>query len=173
MYLQVTDPSAAAQRWECFTSYRLCIENQLDPDKTIMRDSWHRFSPKKKSHGWCDFTPAPPIMDRNSGFCIDDAIVVSAEILLLKEECHFVREADASNGTASSGASSTALALGSAGGDALSGKFTWKVRNISSFMEVMNLQKIMSPVFPSRGVPAAAVRCTVVSWARPSASRCA
>lgn len=136
VYLQITDPSTSTTKWDCFTSYRLCIENQVDPDKSVSRDSWHRFSPKKKSHGWCDFTPGARILDGKSGFCIDDAIVVSADILLLKEEYTFAREAEAAAG-------------GGGAADVLAGKFTWRVHNISMFMEVMSLQKIMSPVFPA------------------------
>ena len=136
MYLQITDPSTSTAKWDCFTSYRLCIENQVDAEKSVSRDSWHRFSPKKKSHGWCDFTPGARILDGKSGFCIDDAIVVSADILLLKEEYAFAREAEAAAG-------------GGGAADVLAGKFTWRVHNISMFMEVMSLQKIMSPVFPA------------------------
>jgi MATH domain len=135
VYLQITDPAAATARWECFTSYRLCIEHASDPEKTIARDSWHRFSPKKKSHGWCDFTPGPPVLDLRGGFCVNDSIVVSADILLLKEECNFSREPDVSGATT--------------GAEVLAGKFTWKVHNIPGFMEVMSMQKIMSPVFPA------------------------
>jgi hypothetical protein len=137
VYLQITDPSSSTAKWDCFTSYRLCIENQLDPEKSISRDSWHRFSPKKKSHGWCDFTPGSIIFDGKSGFCINDALVVSADILLLKEEYTFQREPESNGSTISSNA------------DMLAGKFTWRVHNISMFMEVMSLQKIMSPVFPA------------------------
>lgn len=141
MYLQITDPATTNAKWECFTSYRLCIENQVDSEKSVSRDSWHRFSPKKKSHGWCDFTPSATILDGKSGFCVSDSIVVSADILLLQEEYSFQRDPEPGNGTGGAGMHS----------DVLAGKFTWKVHNISMFMEVMSMQKIMSPVFPAGG----------------------
>ena len=134
IYLQVTDPSATTARWECFTSYRLSLEHLSDPDLSISRDSWHRFSPKKKSHGWCDFTPSSSILLPGSGYYLGGAIVVAADILLLKEEFSFVREPEAPGGSS---------------GEVLSGKFTWRVHNITMFMEVMSMQKIMSPVFPA------------------------
>lgn len=134
VYLQITDPtSAASGKWECFTSYRLCIEHRGDPDKSISRDSWHRFSPKKKSHGWCDFTPASTVLDGKQGFCASDSIIVTADILLLKEQYQFQREADLGSPAA------LAPPGGANSSDVLSGKFTWKVHNISMFMEVRPL----------------------------------
>lgn len=141
VYLQITDPTTTNAKWECFTSYRLCIENQVDSEKSVSRDSWHRFSPKKKSHGWCDFTPSATILDGKSGFCVSDSIVVSADILLLQEEYSFQRDPEPGTGAPGAGMHS----------DVLAGKFTWKVHNISMFMEVMSMQKIMSPVFPAGG----------------------
>jgi len=62
--------------------------------KTIARDSWHRFSGKKKSHGWCDFAPAAAVLDPAQGFAVNDTVVVSAEILVLNETVSFTREAE-------------------------------------------------------------------------------
>ena len=50
IYLQIMDPrGTSSSKWDCFASYRLSIVNALDDSKTIHRDSWHRFSSKKKS----------------------------------------------------------------------------------------------------------------------------
>ena len=52
--LQVADPrGASSPKWDCFASYKLAVMNQRDDAKSVARDSWHRFSSKKKSHGWC------------------------------------------------------------------------------------------------------------------------
>jgi hypothetical protein len=68
IYLQIMDPrGTSSSKWDCFASYRLSIVNPLDDSKTIHRDSWHRFSSKKKSHGWCDFTPASTVFDSKLG----------------------------------------------------------------------------------------------------------
>jgi hypothetical protein len=60
-YSQVNAPThtTAARRgnWECFVSYKLSVVHPTDPSKCVTRDSWHRFSARKKSHGWCDFAP--------------------------------------------------------------------------------------------------------------------
>jgi hypothetical protein len=68
IYLQIMDPrGTSSSKWDCFARYRLSIVNPLDDSKTIHRDSWHRFSSKKKSHGWCDFTPASTVFDSELG----------------------------------------------------------------------------------------------------------
>ncbi|KAL0051235.1 hypothetical protein WJX82_004155 [Trebouxia sp. C0006] len=134
VYLQVTGSSG---KWECFASYRLSILNQQDTGKSIVRDSWHRFSGKKKSHGWCDFAPAATVTDPRQGFSVNDSIVVTADILVLDEEVTFTRDGEPST---SSSAAATA-------NEVLSGKFTWKVRNFSLFKEMIRTQKLMSPAF--------------------------
>jgi hypothetical protein len=68
LYLQVLDPktpvssssstTTSSSKWDCFLSYRLSVVHATDPAKSVGRDSWHRFSSKKRSHGWCDFAPS-------------------------------------------------------------------------------------------------------------------
>nr|CAD1827766.1 unnamed protein product [Ananas comosus var. bracteatus] len=73
LYLQIVDPksaSSSSSKWDCFASYRLSVSNPLDDSKSIVRDSWHRFSSKKRSHGWCDFTPCSAIVDPKAGFLL-------------------------------------------------------------------------------------------------------
>lgn len=73
---------------------------------------------------------------------MSDTIVVTADILLLKEQYHFQREADL-------GAAALGAPTPGANSDVLSGKFTWKVHNISMFMEVMSMQvRPFSAPFP-------------------------
>ena len=62
IYVQVTDPKNAP-KWDCFAAHRLSIRHASDPGKSLSRDSWHRFSAKKKSHGWCEFAPVSSILD--------------------------------------------------------------------------------------------------------------
>jgi hypothetical protein len=80
-------------------------------------------------------------MDCKSGCCVNDCIVVSADILLPKEEYSFQRDREPTG--------STAVLVSNS--DVLAGKFTWKVHRISMRMEAMSMQKIMSPVFPAGG----------------------
>ncbi|XP_008793966.2 uncharacterized protein LOC103710127 [Phoenix dactylifera] len=138
IYLQIVDPrGSSSSKWDCFSSYRLAVVHPSDDSKSIARDSWHRFSSKKKSHGWCDFTPAAAILDPKAGFLHppNDAVLITADILILHESVSFSRDHE--------------LQPPPAAADVLSGKFTWKVHNFSLFREMIKTQKIMSPVFPA------------------------
>lgn len=146
VYLQIMDPrNTTSSKWDCFASYRLAIDNPTDSSKSIHRDSWHRFSSKKKSHGWCDFTPSNSILDPKLGFLFNnDCILITADILILNESVSFSRD----NNELQSNSLSNVVVTASSG-DVLSGKFTWKVHNFSLFKEMIKTQKIMSPVFPA------------------------
>ncbi|XVF89339.1 hypothetical protein PTKIN_Ptkin19aG0122400 [Pterospermum kingtungense] len=154
VYLQIMDPrGTSSSKWDCFASYRLAIVNLTDESKTIHRDSWHRFSSKKKSHGWCDFTPSSTVFDSKLGYLFNnDAVLITADILILNESINFTRDNNNSNNDVQSSLSSMISASVVAGpvvSDVLSGKFTWKVHNFSLFKEMIKTQKIMSPVFPA------------------------
>ncbi|KAL9230264.1 hypothetical protein vseg_005639 [Gypsophila vaccaria] len=156
LYLQVVDPRNSS-KWECFSSYRLSILNCNDECGSISRDSWHRFSSKKKSHGWCDFTPSNLLLDPRAGYLLltnnSDSIIISADILILNETVTFVKDISLAHtlqcSTAGGGDSASGSNADIVGGGAevLSGKFTWKVRNFSLFKEMIKTQKIMSPGF--------------------------
>ncbi|XP_010250219.1 PREDICTED: uncharacterized protein LOC104592509 isoform X2 [Nelumbo nucifera] len=148
IYLQIMDPrGSSSSKWDCFASYRLSIVNHVDESKSIQRDSWHRFSSKKKSHGWCDFTPSSTILDPKAGFLFNnDSVLITADILVLNESISFSRD---NNELQSSSSSSSSVVIASPIADVLSGKFTWKVHNFSLFKEMIKTQKIMSPVFPA------------------------
>lgn len=152
IYLQIMDPrGTSSSKWDCFASYRLAIVNLLDDSKTIHRDSWHRFSSKKKSHGWCDFTPSSSVFDPKLGYLLNnDSVLITADILILNESVNFTRD----NNELQSSSASSMLTMSSSGvagpvSDVLNGKFTWKVHNFSLFREMIKTQKIMSPVFPA------------------------
>lgn len=72
----MTDPRGASSngKWDCFASYRLALVHPASEAKTIARDSWHRFSGKKKSHGWCDFAPVAAVTDGQQGFAVNDTV---------------------------------------------------------------------------------------------------
>ncbi|GER51702.1 TRAF-like family protein [Striga asiatica] len=151
IYLQIMDPrNTASSKWDCFASYRLAIDNLSDPSKSVHRDSWHRFSSKKKSHGWCDFACLNSLLDPKGGFLhsSSDCVLITADILILHESFSFSRDnydLQASNVSTMGGGG----VIGPVVGDVLSGKFTWKVHNFSLFKEMIKTQKIMSPVFPA------------------------
>ncbi|KAK4853811.1 hypothetical protein QYF36_015009 [Acer negundo] len=147
IYLQIMDPrGTSSSKWDCFASYRLAIVNLFDDSKTIHRDSWHRFSSKKKSHGWCDFTPSSTVFDPKLGYLFNnDSVLITADILILNESVNFTRD---NNELQSPSMISSSVVAGPVS-DVLSGKFTWKVHNFSLFKEMIKTQKIMSPVFPA------------------------
>uniref|UniRef100_A0A2P2JRG2 Uncharacterized protein MANES_16G123500 n=2 Tax=Rhizophora mucronata TaxID=61149 RepID=A0A2P2JRG2_RHIMU len=149
IYLQIMDPrGTSSSKWDCFASYRLAIVNLADDSKTIHRDSWHRFSSKKKSHGWCDFTPSSTVFDSRSGYLFNnDSVLITADILILNESVSFIRDNNDLQSVSSSAISPSVVS--SPVSDVLSGKFTWKVHNFSLFKEMVKTQKIMSPVFPA------------------------
>ncbi|KDP33572.1 hypothetical protein JCGZ_07143 [Jatropha curcas] len=149
IYLQIMDPrGTSSSKWDCFASYRLAIVNLTDDSKTIHRDSWHRFSSKKKSHGWCDFTPSSTVFDSKLGYLFNnDSVLITADILILNESVSFMRDNNDLQSASSSMISSSVVA--GPVSDVLSGKFTWKVHNFSLFKEMIKTQKIMSPVFPA------------------------
>ena len=121
IYIQVTDPKNAP-KWDCFAAHRLSIMHHTDEAKSLSRDSWHRFSAKKKSHGWCEFAPVASILEPRQGFQVDDTVTVVAEVSILSESVTFVRDAE----LPPSGL------LVPTSGDVLSGKFTWKVSQAAS-----------------------------------------
>ncbi|KAG4392046.1 hypothetical protein GLYMA_04G065500v4 [Glycine max] len=152
IYLQIMDPrGTSSSKWDCFASYRLAIVNLADDSKTIHRDSWHRFSSKKKSHGWCDFTPSNTVFDPKLGYLFNtDSVLITADILILNESVNFTRDNNEVQSSSSSSSSAmTSSVVASPVSDVSSGKFTWKVHNFSLFKEMIKTQKIMSPVFPA------------------------
>lgn len=147
IYLQIVDPrGTSSSKWDCFASYRLAIVNVQDDSKTVHRDSWHRFSSKKKSHGWCDFTPSSTVFDSKLGYLFNnESILITADILILNESVNFTRD----NNEPASSMMMASSVVACPVPEVLSGKFTWKVHNFSLFKEMIKTQKIMSPVFPA------------------------
>jgi hypothetical protein len=140
VYLQISDPSSGSSRWDCFASYRLAVRHGADDARSVRRDSWHRFSAKKRSHGWCDFAALSQVLDPRGGFLKPgDALTVATDITVLHESVAFVREADLGGGPPG------------AGGEVHGGRFTWRVHNFSAFRPLLRTQKIMSPAFPAGG----------------------
>lgn len=143
------DPrNTASSKWDCFASYRLAIDNLSDSSKSVHRDSWHRFSSKKKSHGWCDFASLNALLDPKVGFLhlSSDCILITADILILHESFSFSRDSYDLQASSVSNVGGGGV-IGPVVGDVLSGKFTWKVHNFSLFKEMIKTQKIMSPAF--------------------------
>ncbi len=147
--------------WECFVSYELAVVRPTDasidprraggdavPEAGARRDSWHRFSSRKKSHGWCDFARSAVVLDPKNGYLVDDALVVEARIVFLNESSELVVEAEASrNGAAPSPSGEASRKADISPPVNLTGRFTWTIENFRHFAVMIKTQKVMSPSF--------------------------
>lgn len=151
VYLQISDPRSSSSKWDCFASYRLSVRCLADDTKSVHRDSWHRFSAKRKSHGWCDFAALSTVLEPRQGFLgPGDTIQVSTDITILDESVSFAREADLGGAGGAGGAlGGGGASSGSLSGGVYGGRFTWRVRNFDAFAALLRTQKIMSPGFPA------------------------
>ena len=95
------------------------------------RDSWHRFSSRKKSHGWCDFARSAVRAGLDDGTTRGRHADGGGAIIFLNESSELVAE------PASSGKDEPPL----------TGKFTWTVENLRHFAVMLKTQKVMSPSF--------------------------
>jgi hypothetical protein len=153
--------NAADADWECFVSYELAVVRPTDasidprraggdavPEAGARRDSWHRFSSRKKSHGWCDFARSAVVLDPKNGYLVDDALVVEARIVFLNESSELVVEAEASrNGAAPSPSGEASRKADISPPVNLTGRFTWTIENLRHFAVMIKTQKVMSPSF--------------------------
>jgi hypothetical protein len=89
MFLEVTDPRTAAADWSCFVSHRLSVLNQKEKadgaDRSVAKESQNRYSKVAKDWGWREFVTLTSLFDQDSGFLVNDTVVFSAEVLVLKE----------------------------------------------------------------------------------------
>jgi hypothetical protein len=84
VFLEVSDPRNTAE-WSCFVSHRLSVINQKTEEKSIMKESQNRYSKAAKDWGWREFMTLTSLFDQDAGFLVQDTVVFSAEVLVLKE----------------------------------------------------------------------------------------
>ncbi len=85
MFLEVTDPRAPAD-WSCFVSHRLSVVNQrAEPERSVSKESQNRYSKQAKDWGWREFITMTHLFDQASGFLVGDAMLFSAEVMVLRE----------------------------------------------------------------------------------------
>ncbi|EEH53132.1 uncharacterized protein MICPUCDRAFT_35799, partial [Micromonas pusilla CCMP1545] len=123
----------APGNWECFAWYALTVVHPTDPTKNRTRQSYHRFSATKKSHGWCDFAVIDP------EFLLDGVVLVCADIVVLSETAELSRD-DLPPGNPH---------LNEAMSEVTSGRFQWTIHNFNAFRAMMGTHKIVSPKFPA------------------------
>ena len=173
MFLEVTDSRAGVADWSCFVSHRLAVVNQRQEDRSVAKESQNRYSKAAKDWGWREFVTLTSLFDQDSGFLVQDTVVFSAEVLILKESSFLFEYADEGSGSPAglvgvSGSGGGGGGGGSGGGAAhliaggavdvtgankiaKRGVFTWKVENFLAFKEIMETRKIFSKFFCAGG----------------------
>lgn len=141
VFLEVTDSRNTSSDWSCFVSHRLSVVNQKMEDKSVTKESQNRYSKAAKDWGWREFVTLTSLFDQDSGFLVNDTVIFSAEVLILKETSIIHDFTDQES---------------ELGSDCLSDKvekrtFTWKVENFLSFKEIMETRKIFSKFFEAGG----------------------
>jgi hypothetical protein len=145
VFLEVTDPQNTASEWSCFVSHRLSVINQK-AEKSIMKESQNRYSKSAKDWGWREFVTLTSLFDQDAGFLVQDTVVFSVEVLILKETATMQDLSDEDPEICSS---SSACQIENLPKRLL---FTWKVENFLSFKEIMETRKIFSVFFSSWGL---------------------
>ena len=161
-YLEVTAPADAKPRkgnWECFVAYELSARPRPETSRVdggaptqpssnrVARDSWHRFSSRRKSHGWCDFAERAALLACTNGD--DGALTIRADVAVLSESCALRRDDLPSDHRLHKTDASVDDARSASASPPMSGVFTWTVDNFNAFREMIKTQKIMSPSFPA------------------------
>jgi hypothetical protein len=145
VFLEVTDPRNTTNEWSCFVSHRLSVINQKGEEKSIMKESQNRYSKSAKDWGWREFVTLTSLFDQDAGFLVQDTVVFSAEVLILKETAAMQEliDEDSEICNSTSGCQIEALLKRPS--------FTWKVENFLSFKEIMETRKIYSKFFQAGG----------------------
>lgn len=143
VFLEVTDSRNSSSDWSCFVSHRLSVVNQKTEDKSVTKESQNRYSKAAKDWGWREFVTLTSLFDQDSGFLVQDTVIFSAEVLILKETSIMqdFTEHDSESNSSSSLLDSTGKRS----------SFTWKVENFLSFKEIMETRKIFSKFFQAGG----------------------
>jgi hypothetical protein len=148
MFLEVTDPRSAGIDWSCFVSHRLSVVNQKFDDRSVNKESQNRYSKAAKDWGWREFITLTALFDQDSGFLVNDTVVFSAEVLILKETAIASEPPpDLALPAPASWDGNRQAMLGS-----YRGLFTWRVENFLAFKEIMETRKIFSKFFQAGGV---------------------
>lgn len=151
VFLEVTDSRNTSSDWSCFVSHRLSVVNQRMEDKSVTKESQNRYSKAAKDWGWREFVTLTSLFDQDSGFLVQDTVIFSAEVLILKETSIMQDFTEHDSELSSSGSLNDSCRKRSS--------FTWKVENFMSFKEIMETRKIFSKFFQAGGCELRIGRC--------------
>lgn len=145
MFLEVTDPRNASADWSYFVSHRLSVVNQRTEERSVTKESQNRYSKAAKDWGWREFVTLTSLFDQDSGFLVQDTVVFSTEVLILKETSSMLELPECEGEAADAGGGSDT------GRIVNRGSFTWRVENFLAFKEIMESRKIFSKFFQAGG----------------------
>jgi len=117
-------------------------------ERSVTKESQNRYSKAAKDWGWREFVTLTSLFDQDSGFLVQDSVLFSAEVLILKETSIMEDFSGNESETDVTGKKSS---------------FTWKVENFMSFKEIMETRKIFSKFFQAGGCELRIGRC-IVCW---------
>ncbi|KAG8656844.1 hypothetical protein MANES_03G013300v8 [Manihot esculenta] len=112
-------------------------------EKSVTKESQNRYSKAAKDWGWREFVTLTSLFDQDSGFLVQDTVVFSAEVLILKETSIMQDFTDQDIEAIVTGSQIDRVGKRSS--------FTWKVENFLSFKEIMETRKIFSKFFQAGG----------------------
>ncbi|KFM27625.1 Ubiquitin carboxyl-terminal hydrolase 12 [Auxenochlorella protothecoides] len=116
----------ASLDWTSFVSHRLAVVNQRAEDRSVAKESQNRYSCTAKDWGWRDFVSLTTLFDADAGFLVNDAVVFTADAVVLKEACD----------------------VRSDGACPVKTLMTWRVDNLAAFKDILETRKIFSRFFP-------------------------
>ncbi|XVF24608.1 hypothetical protein REPUB_Repub13aG0142000 [Reevesia pubescens] len=80
IYLGVADSATLSRGWSTFAKFRLSLINQIDPERSIMKESQHEFNSKEDDWGFTSFLPLSELYDPKRGYLMNNACLVEALI---------------------------------------------------------------------------------------------
>lgn len=138
-------------------SHRLSVVNQKNEEKSVTKESQNRYSKAAKDWGWREFVTLTSLFDQDAGFLVQDTVVFSAEVLILKETS-IMQEFVDQDTESSAGNQIDRVGKRSS--------FTWKVENFLSFKEIMETRKIFSKFFQAGGCELRIGGCLLLTFLR-------
>mmetsp|Transcript_31351 Transcript_31351/g.95869 ORF Transcript_31351/g.95869 Transcript_31351/m.95869 type:complete len:1166 (-) Transcript_31351:845-4342(-) len=80
VYLDVADSATLPQGWTRHAHFTLTVHNQKDATRNVVKDADHQFSVRACDWGFREFVTLADLKDPESGFMVDDKLMVSAKV---------------------------------------------------------------------------------------------
>lgn len=80
VYLDVADSVTLPQGWSRQAHFSLTVQNQKEPQRSVVKDADHHFTLRACDWGFREFVPLTELKDSRTGFLMDDKLVISARV---------------------------------------------------------------------------------------------